>query len=169
MRYSTKMASCLKIVLLASLTLLCNACVQETNDSNVFTGCIDYDILLNVEHDYNELNQGSDYKFINTIDEWNNLEPTLFNIPTNRLLELKKSLQSFDFNSNQILYLQTIASSGNLSFVIDVACDSSITAYIGWCEGQGGDSAYHSHTMFISLPKGDYKVRFDSPRQIDCK
>ena len=103
MRYSTKMASCLKIVLLASLTLLCNACVQETNDSNVFTDCIDYDILLNVEHDYNELNQGSDYKFINTIDEWNNLEPTLFNIPTNRLLELKKSLQSFDFNSNQIL------------------------------------------------------------------
>lgn len=90
MRYSTKMASCLKIVLLASLTLLCNACVQDTNDSNVFTGCIDYDILLNVEYDYNELNQGSDYKFINTIDEWNNLEPTLFNIPTNRLLELKK-------------------------------------------------------------------------------
>ena len=163
------MASCLKIVLLASLTLLCNACVQETNDSNVFTGCIDYDILLNVEHDYNEPNQGSDYIFINTIDEWNNLEPALFNIPTNRLLELKKSLQSFDFNSNQILYLQTIASSGNLSFVIDVACDSSITAYIGWCEGQGGDSAYHSHTMFISLSKGDYKVRFDSPRQIDCK
>lgn len=90
-------------------------------------------------------------------------------MPTNRLLELKRSLQSFDFNSNQILYLQTIASSGNLSFVIDVACDSSITAYIGWCEGQGGDSAYHSHTMFISLPRGDYKMRFDSPRQIDCK
>ena len=84
MRYSTKMASYLKIVLLASLTLLCNACVQETNDSNVFTGCIDYDILVNVEHDKKEINQVSDYIFINTIDEWNNLEPTLFNIPSFR-------------------------------------------------------------------------------------
>ena len=128
-----------------------------------------YEVLLNIEHDYNDQLGDSDHKFIHSINEWEQFEPSLsVLLPAYHLEKVNESLQSIDFTSTQLLYIRTTAFSGGLSLNIDLACDSSISAFLGWCDGQGGDTAYHFHSMVLVLPKGDYSVSFESPRQIDC-
>lgn len=130
---------------------------------------IAYKILSNNRHEYIDEISSSEYKVINSKDEWNAFtETNLFSEGVAQKDELKAQVDQINFENTMLIYMRARSGSDSMKFVIDKACDHDITAAIVWCAGDGGDDAEYLNTMILSAPKDTYNISIARSHEVSC-